>query len=84
MSLRGGVRDEQDPLDQGAHRRQPELGRGGPRNRWRPPHRCKRQIDAEFERIVSPYASSGWFCTLIECGTFIVPVDDRRPAGRPR
>lgn len=31
------------------------------------------QIDAEFERIVSPYmASSGWFCTLtIECGTFI-------------
>lgn len=31
------------------------------------------QIDAEFERIVSPnMVSSGWLCTLtIECGTFI-------------
>lgn len=31
------------------------------------------QIDAEFERVVSPYmASSGWLCTLtIECGTFV-------------
>lgn len=31
------------------------------------------QIDAEFERVVSPYmASSGWLCTLtIECGTLI-------------
>ncbi|MGZ0067597.1 hypothetical protein [Microbacterium sp. Yaish 1] len=31
------------------------------------------QIDAEFERVVSPYmVSSGWLCTLtIECGTLI-------------
>lgn len=31
------------------------------------------QIDAEFEKVVSPYmASSGWLCTVtIECGTFV-------------
>ena len=31
------------------------------------------QIDAEFEKAVSPYMdSSGWLCTItIECGTIV-------------